>query len=88
MKVEYFLGEKNDLTKESNIIIICKLMVINCVGLKWVVRGVVGPRKCVTIAECSSKNWGSTPSQDTLFWILFVLFLLLYTRLYSCRQQK
>jgi hypothetical protein len=68
MKVEYSLGEeKYDLTKESNIIIICKLMVINCVGLNWVVWGVVGVRKCVTIAQCYSKNGGSTPSQDTLF---------------------
>jgi hypothetical protein len=59
--------EKYDLTKEFNILIICKLMVINCVGLNWVVWGVVGAGKCVAIAQSSSKRWGSTPSQDTLF---------------------
>jgi hypothetical protein len=40
---------------------------INCVGLKWVVWSMVGIGKCVAIAQSSSKNWGSTPSQDTLF---------------------
>jgi hypothetical protein len=68
MKVEFFLGEeKYDLTKESNILIICKLMVINCVGLKWVVWGCGWAGKCVAIAQSSSKNWGSTPSQESLF---------------------
>lgn len=36
---------------------------INCVGLKWVVWGMVGAGKCVAIAQSSSKNQGSTPSQ-------------------------
>ncbi len=57
MKVKYFLGEeKYDLTKESNILIIYKLMVINCVELKWVVWGMVGAGKCVEFVQSFSKN--------------------------------
>jgi hypothetical protein len=74
MKVEYSLGEeKYDLTKESYILIIYKLILINFVGLKWVVWGMVGARKCVAIAQIFSKNWGSTPSQDTLFYFCYCI---------------
>lgn len=76
MKVEYFLGEeKYDLTKESNILIICKLMVINCVGLKWVVWDVVGAGKCVAIAQSFSKNWGSSHSTYMTFVHIYLACL-------------
>jgi len=46
------------------------------VGLKRVVWGMVGVGKCVAIAQSSSMNQGSTPSQ--IYFALNFIFVIVY----------